>query len=307
MLITKNRIKKLDQYIQGIELGTEVSLCIQLGIDDSSRAIMAGFTPELEVGEKVLPAVIGKTTDFNANGKDIIQKDHPKETHFRQAEWRWKEFKGRYDFEERSKIVEVPYKRYPRKHIDAPSIELEITTSRAGAKLVSSNTVNLLEENHEAIIHTINLILEIFGRCELRQSDHEPIIKAKTIRLNWQVLPPGRRPWPEMKIVLDPIIKSRPNGVAVVIEKRFEAINAYNPSFIAVGQAGFTGYLIFGFPEKNLYILESTEINNATYLLEDNWEHISSLSKAEIIVDNLHKKRVVHRKGWFKEINISMQ
>ncbi|NTU61545.1 MAG: hypothetical protein HGA95_04390 [Caldiserica bacterium] len=106
-------------------------------------------------------------------------------------------------------------------------------------------------------------------------------------------------PWAKLKSYLGPIIERQPEGNRPVIEKRHETINAYNPEFFAVGQGGFDGYVIFGFPSKSLYILESSQTNNATYVLDKDWEVLASLTKAELLSKELHKERLIHRKNWF--------
>ena len=62
------------------------------------------------------------------------------------------------------------------------------------------------------------------------------------------------------------------------------------------------GYVIFGFPEKNLYVLESGFYGNATYVVTDDWEVLSRMTKAELINGDLHQTRVVHLKSWSYEI-----
>jgi hypothetical protein len=83
-----------------------------------------------------------------------------------------------------------------------------------------------------------------------------------------------------------------------LIADRLKTINQHNPSFHAVGTAGFTGYFVFGFPNKNLFVLESIYSGNATYILGKNWEKISQLTKAEILNQELHQRRLIHRVGW---------
>lgn len=65
-----------------------------------------------------------------------------------------------------------------------------------------------------------------------------------------------------------------------------------------MGEAGFTGYFVFGFPAKKLFVLESIYSDNATYVLDEDWEQISRLTKAEILDQGLHQERLVHRVGW---------
>lgn len=110
-------------------------------------------------------------------------------------------------------------------------------------------------------------------------------------------------PWEKLQRLLKPIVDRQPDGNRAVIDKRHETISAYNPEFVAVGQGGFDGYVIFGFPSKSLFILESTQVNNATYVLDRNWEDLSAMTKAELLNNNLHKKRLIHRENWFAEVN----
>jgi hypothetical protein len=71
---------------------------------------------------------------------------------------------------------------------------------------------------------------------------------------------------------------------------------------VAIGQAGFSGYLIFGFTSRNLFICESVFYGNATYVFESDWEKLSKLSKAEILNQDLQKDRIIHREGWERKI-----
>ena len=84
-------------------------------------------------------------------------------------------------------------------------------------------------------------------------------------------------------------------------------IYAEHPDFVAYGRSGFKGYAVFGFTERNLYILESVMPNNATYVLENDWETISQLSKAEILSQELHKARIVHSENWQKNFDKIME
>ena len=47
-----------------------------------------------------------------------------------------------------------------------------------------------------------------------------------------------------------------------------------------------------------IYVLESLIYGNATYILGENWENLSQLSKAEILNGNHHLERFVHGENW---------
>ena len=121
--------------------------------------------------------------------------------------------------------------------------------------------------------------------------------------MNWEVLPPGRRTWAEVKSELEVVVRAAPGTNQPVIEYRLEKVNRYQPEFVAIGRAGFRGYLIFGFPEKNLYVLESAYTGNATYVFAERWEQLSKRTKAEILSEGLQVRRIIHRDGWESEID----
>lgn len=303
MIIRKKRIRTINNNVRGFRRGDHVVVALRDLDRFSNELARAGFSRNLEVGETVLPTAVGPISTFNAEGRYEIHKDQPKETAYRLGEWKWKEFRGRYDTVEKSKIVEIPYKRYPRTFIDPPSIELTIAQDDVGNKVVRSTKHNFIESNDGFLIHIVNLFLEVFGECEILREDLTPMAPARLIRLNWEVLPQGRMPWSKLQRHLRPIVERQPQGNRAVIDKRHETISVYDPEFVAVGQGGFDGYVIFGFPSKRLYILESTQINNATYVLDSDWEDLSCMTKAELLDNNLHSERIIHRENWFSEIN----
>jgi len=261
-----------------------------------------GFSENPNSGDSILPRDVGPVSLYNAEGKYVPQKDQPMETAYRMAEWHWTEFHGPYEVEQ-SKIVDVPYQRYPRKFFPPPSVELAITSLGDGSLCAIGPILEFNDENEKMIVHVINLFLEIFGECQFFTSDLDELIKIPIKRLNWHILPPGKRPWEKLKEEIKPIINDAPKGNQPVIEHRLETINKHNPDFAAVGQGGFRGYIVLGFTEKNIYVLESLYYGNATYIFDDNWEDLSKKTKAEVLNENLQKDRFIHLTSWDRQIN----
>jgi len=299
MILKKQRIRSIGQNLGFLKEGQTFIVGLRnLGeVQEKLRA--AGFGETISVGDTILPAAeFGPISIYNANGKEIIHKDREKETAYRQTEWRWTEWHGRNNPVEQSRIVDVPYERYPRTHVDPVGLELTVLSDTSGNMVITTPSLEYVPANADAILHTVNLLLEIFGECYFFTEDLSEIIKAPLKKLNWQVLPPGERPWQQLQKELRPIIDAAPEGKRVVIENRLEVINEHKPDFAAVGHGGFHGYVILGFPKKDLYVLESLLYGNATYLLGSEWEALSRLSKGEILQNNLEKGRVIHREGW---------
>jgi len=304
MLIKKRRIRSVEKYLIGIKEGER----FYLGITDlekhKARLLKAGFSEALEIGECILPsAQFGPTSRFNAEGKEVPQRDQPMETLYRQTEWEWKDWGGHWH----SKIVDVPYKRYPRKTIPPPAIELKIIQHEQSKVIVSDLLLNKPSE-YDRIRHQMNLILEIVGELEVLNENLLPLVGTTPLkRVNWQLLPPGSYPWEKIESHLKPIIQKCGKGKQGAIKNRIEKINAAKPDFHAVGQSGFYGYVVFGFIKSNTYICESLYYGNATYIFKEDWETLSKKTKADILNNRLQKDRIIHQNGWETRMNSYLQ
>lgn len=300
MVIKQKKVINLSK-LKTIKPGTKIRVAATYLDNKLNRLHILGFSKNLEIGERVLPSVIGPATRKNAEGYYIIHKDRKKEKHSRMIEWTYNQWAGRGETTEVTDSTSIEYERYPRTIIPPVSIEFVIVEKDC-SKIVVSPVFELNEANKNRILMAINVLLEAFGECEILNINNNPIFMPQVTRLNWEILPEGKYPWKIQKNRLEPFFEKAKGTNRQVIEKRQEQINKYNPDFTAVGTGGFGGYVIHGFIDKDLYVLESIQVNNATYVLRGDWESISQLSKAEILNNKLHEARIIHNKQWYFEV-----
>jgi hypothetical protein len=301
MIITKSRIRSIKANVGEVKLGDKFII----GLSDIGRykntLFKVGFTKNLEIGESVLPSPLGPISGFNALGKNIIHMNKPMETAYTTVEWKWEQWAGRGQTETKSKLVDRPYKRYPRTFITPPSIELTISEDENGNKILTTPLFEY-KNNDEDLIHRINLFLELFHESELFHENLDSIIKPPIKRLNWEILPEGPMPWKIFVKTTKEITNRFSASKRKLALYRLKNIEQFNPNFHAIGRAGFKGYIVFGFEDKGLYIFESLFHGNATYIFDDDWEKLSNKTKAEILDNNLQKDRIIHRKNWSAKI-----
>jgi len=303
MIIKRRRINKIENYIGFIEEGTKIVVGIHNPINYPEILNNIGFT-EIEAGNSVLPSPsLGSISKYNAEGKEIIHRDQPKETVWHMVEWTREEWRGRYDTETVTDIISRPYPRYPRTLIPPPSVELTLQYKVSGELVLTSPPSEYIEDQKELIKHKINLFLEIFGECYIFSEDLNEIIDAPVRKLNWRLLPPGPMPWEELYRELERVFETAPEDKRAVYEYRLKKINEYGPELVAVGTAGFNGYIILGFENQDIHVCESLFYGNATYIFGEDWEELSQLTKSEIIRHDLHIERIIHRKySWDRRI-----
>ena len=302
MIIQQTRVRSLKGKLPGIKKGSTVVFGAKLIPALMPKLFRIGFPENAGIGDAVLPTVIGPITGVNAEGSIIIHRDRPMETAYRMKEWTWTEFRGRYGSEEVSKLVDVPYKRYPRTEVPPPSLELKIAVTADGQRILVAPPVIYKSDEDPDLVHAANVMLEVMGFCQPFTSDLGEIIRAPLSRLNWKVLPSGKRTWAQLRGDVVALVNKAKPGNQPVIEHRLESINKYGPEFVAIGLAGFSGYVVFGFPDKKLFVFESIYSGNATYVFGEDWEKLSQMTKMQILDQSLQKKRIIHLLSWDAEV-----
>lgn len=296
MRISQRRIRNVENHLSGIDEGSNFYIGLtdlNLFIDRLNRI---GFGQEIGLGEQILPEIIGPVSRFNANGKYRLLRDLPKETCYRESYIT--------DWHGYHHTVYIEYQRYQRESIEAPNIELTVANDATDNLILLSPILVNVQENYEEIKHVINLFLEIFGECETFYEDLIPTFNIPVTRLNWNILPQGNQPWENIEPVIDEIINRTSPHKRIVIKNRIDKISEFDTNFVAVGRAGFKGYMVFGFENKSFFVLESMYSGNATYVFGQDWEELSQLSKGQILTENLHQQRIVHSPNWINEIDI---
>lgn len=306
MIIKKTRIRNLN-CLSYIADGEEVIASLQEAERFKDTLIKIGFSKELRDGERILPLIVNPTTKRNAEKFYIPDRSKPKETYYQTQWWTRQEWAGRDETREVTDYVDIPRKRYPRIEFLPYSIELVLKYNDSGNLMVLADPIVFCDKNEKLLVNTINIFLTCFRECEILNGNLNAYVPVQTIRLNWEVLPEGEYPWNRMKDDLGKITEVRSKTAKKILFDKCELINSFRPDFRAYGKSGFRGYVIFGFKEKNLYVLESIYPDNATYVFGEDWKVLSRLSKAEILQGNLHDVRLIHNDNWKQEINILLE
>ena len=299
------KTRDISKFLKHLQPSNQFMLGVAIDAHIESCLIGLGFESPISPGQSLLPPKSkGPATRRNSEGFEITHRDQPMEIAYRQAEWHWKQFSGHDSFEEKSKIVDIPYKRYPRTPVPPYSVELAIKKREDGAIFVVAGPFLNNEGNLSAATNTANMLHELFNGFEILSKDLASWISAPVRRLNWRLLPLGKNPWVSAGPVLEEMIRREPAGNQSVLRARLTAVGEKKPDFVAVGLGGFDGYTVFGFSNAGVCVLESPKVNNATYLLPmESWEAISQMTKAEILDTKAHKARLIHNRTWFADLD----
>jgi len=299
MRIEKTKVRNLDRYLSALPPRSTFKV---ISSANAKALEVAGFDQSASAGATILPAIVGRVSRFNAEGRYVTRRDLPKENRYiGSREFTRQEWRGRDQVEEVTDTVDYYRLCYPRVLVPPPSIELTLVKGDEGAIIVSPELV-YSEQDADHNKHVVNLWLELFGSCEIVLEDLAKLSPPAARRVNWVMLPPGEHPWERIEVHIRAVFKTRTPTVAQAVLMRQGVILSHRPSAIFRGAAGFSDYIAYVFADRGLVVLESIFYGNALYIFGQDWEALSALTKAQIIHNDLAKARIIHSRGWIANL-----
>lgn len=296
------RILKLERHLPEFEDGELVRAIMDMEGISSELLKRFGFVEPFGVGQVVLPSVhLGPAARRNASGYEVVHRDQPMQEMTRLQSWKRMEWHGR-DKIEVEDFIQRTYRRYPRTYVAGEGVEFTIMVRPGGSKVIASPPYDPTEDA-DSLLMAANLVIEGFAGVEFVSADLLPPLSVPVKRLNWEIFPQGRVPWDQVKKEVDRVTERASASVKPVIRARVDAVQQYGPDFAAIGRAGFDGYWVFGFAKHDLYVLESRMLDNATYVLDADWQVVSQLTKAEVINSDLAVARLIHDGSWAEKLD----
>lgn len=303
MLIKQTRIHSCSYFASAVP-GTPISVRVDDVGRFESQLRSFGFQETDKSGTSILPCGVNRYAKKNAEPFFTIDKSLPKEDYTQTVYWTRYEWAGRGQVNPVTDFSYIKKQRYHRDYFEPYSVYFTLVAD-GDKKFIVSDEIPYADANHEKLLNTVNMLLAVFGECTVDFAEQDN--KTKRVVVNWDILPQGEYPWSYVRETLGSLAKEHTKTQTELMLRNCESIHARKPDFVAYGRAGFRGYAVFGFTSKNLYILESAFPNNATYVLQNDWETISQLSKAEILSQELHKARIVHSESWQKKFDAIME
>ncbi len=115
MYINKSRVQNVDKYLTLFKEDENVTVILTDLITFEKQLRNMGFSQEFDIGEQLLPTIVGPKSRVNAIGKEIILDDLPKLTFYVSQDRDFKDWHGN----NHSRTIDIPYKKFQREYIDA--------------------------------------------------------------------------------------------------------------------------------------------------------------------------------------------
>ncbi|MFV8260097.1 hypothetical protein ACNNMU_01645 [Aerococcus viridans] len=295
MYLNQSRIRSTKKLLNDIEENQKFYLGVRLKGETLEIIKQKLNCADIQEGQIIFPNPFnGIMSERNAIGEFIPQKDQPKETAYRSQSWETKDWGG-YTH---SGTSYVPYKRYPRLFIEPKEFKYVVISDEEGNQyFILTQKFENNKNDNENILFGANLTLEIFNEVGtfIMDSNQNFIDTSSFETVNWEIIPKGELIWESFNTkTTENLSKSE----QILIQERFDYINSFEPDSVRQGIGGYTGYLIFEFTDKNLFIFDSILYGDAMYIFKDDWVNVSKLTKREIVRNNLAEERIIHTRHW---------
>lgn len=294
-----------EEYVVGCVLSIPKNE-IEHGKYDHLKLQMAG--DRLVFVEQVLPpANMGKFSTRNREGWEVKRTDLPKY---------WKTFSFEApnygDWSYGSHTVSHDREVYHRDYFDPLDLFIEVReleTSRpdhfivkfvVGIKLDRSSSI--FEDN---LLFALNLLQENTGNADIIPVDASDRYLLSTLELNWEIFPPKSEE--DIIRVIKASRRSIPTDELATIKERLAIFGSLNPKQLVRGRGGLNQYIGAQFAD-DLIVFENVRKGNALYILFEDWEKVSRLSRTEILRSaDVNYHRIEHKDGWVREFKEFMR
>ena len=168
-------------------------------------------------------------------------------------------------------------------------------------QVISRRTANFEQE----LLYNLNLLQENVGAADIFQSTTTLAEYAATVRVDWQLLPPGS---------VDEVFAAMTAGKqqisaeqAATMKQRLQVMSRLKPEAFVTGTEGFLRYFgaMFG---DDFVVFENLQYGNAIYVMYENWQSLSQRSRVELLAgDSNSFDRIIHKEGWVEQLSARVE
>lgn len=241
---------------------------------------------------------IGSFSRKNIDGYKIVHKDQDKirkSFYLGERPYYGDWSKGSFSAYSTRKVF--PSDNFPPRELSITTELLEETVNDFKIKVSVDIILNRNDENfEEELFFTVNLLQENVHSVNVFSSETTRTEYLRTLSLTWDIFPPG-----EKNEDLERIMKGSRNLTPEKVEEvqnKYDYLVTLNPVEIVSGLSGMRKYFGAKF-SNNLIVFENLNYGNAIYILFENWEELSQMSRTEIQTRPSYEYiRIKHTSNW---------
>lgn len=252
----------------------------------------------LVLPEPVVPSSnAGRYSKANVEGYEKVRKDLPmiqREFSYEAPDWGdWSN--GSHTISWTRDVYQRDF--YPPKEVDLSITLIEEKNGGFVLKFAIDQVINRRTRNFEQeLLYNLNILQENVGAADVFPSAATLAEYTATIRVDWQILPPGN---------IDEIVRKILSGKGKitpeqesVMKERMVVMAKLNPEAYIAGTDSFLRYFGAKFGD-DCVVFENVRYGNALYVMHGNWQELSKKSRVELLNSPGEEfSRIEHRDGW---------
>lgn len=313
----KNLKKTPDDILEQIKKLRGSNIVAACGIKVKTEDILNGDFRHLDIEivdgnlrypEHILPRPdFGRYSKYNIYGREIVHQDLPMVSKAysvdspNYGDWS----KGSHD---------VTWNRnvYQREYVGPKYLEMKIELVGVDDRnnhVFKFTVDDILDKDspifHEDLFFNLNLLQENTGNHGVFSIDADIKEYLQSLYVSWEILPPGEIEQNITRILTG--IKSNDPKLRKNLTDRFKFLSSMKPRNFVQGTSRFQRYFGAQFAD-DLVVFENVEYGNAIYIMFQNWEELSKISRVDLISTGSHEfKRIPHTKTWKLKLKRLMQ
>ena len=155
-----------------------------------------------------------------------------------------------------------------------------------------------LPNDEREFLFALNIFQESVGQSAVRSTDQPANSFIQSLHVEWELLPVGER-----DEVLEQVrgrLSPSPDENRVLTE-RMDLLLGLRPESLVTGTSHFARYFGAKFRD-DLVVFENIRWGNAIYIMFEDWEDLSQLSRTELMGSDHNFERLVHTRGWERRL-----
>lgn len=314
----KRNIRKLPESIQAkLEKDPKMDFVAGAVKCFSAMDISSGLLAHLGIGNNPVayplritpPFDMGRHSKKNRQGWEVIRRDLPQESFILSFD-----APNFGDYAKGTHNVSQTRWRYRRDIIPPPMLELVIEHlgSNDDGDIILKATVDAPsftssgKIDNTDLMFALNLLQENIGACDVFSRTASNVELLASNNVSWEFFPKGER--------LDEVMNKLLEGASYITADQQFVMRERAKMFMDLGgqiircTTGFTRYIAARFAD-DLVVLENFHYGNALYVLYDDWQTLSKLSRIELLRATTRHRfdRFIHRDGWKKAFTEHIQ
>jgi hypothetical protein len=147
-------------------------------------------------------------------------------------------------------------------------------------------------------LFALNVFQEAVGFSAVRPTDIPIENFIGSLIINWEILPVGERD----KVLREIYSRLSPSpSEKKLIDERMDLLMALRPRNFITGSSGFARYVGAQYGDE-LIAFENIRYGNAIYIMFEDWERLSRMTRLQLMNSDEKFERVVHRSGWESQV-----